>query len=77
MLCQGEPNMTKFERVSLIVFEGSDRSGKTTQVEKLVEKLNREGIQAERMRFPDRTTVIGSVINSYLTLAKELDDHAV
>ena len=29
------------------------------------------------MRFPDRTTVIGSVINSYLTLAKELDDHAV
>ena len=39
--------MTKFERGSLIVFEGSDRSGKTTQVEKLVEKLNREGIPAK------------------------------
>ena len=56
--------MTKFERGSLIVFEGSDRSGKTTQVEKLVEKLNREGMQAERMRFPDRTKAIGSAINS-------------
>ena len=29
------------------------------------------------MRFPDRTTGIGSILNSYLTCAKELDDHAV
>ena len=68
------------KRGSLIVFEGCDRSGKTTQVTKLVEKLNQEGKPAKNakmMRFPDRTTVIGSIINSYLTCTKELDDHAV
>jgi len=64
-------------RGSLIVFEGCDRSGKTTQVKKLVERLNKEGRPAKMMRFPDRTTGIGSIINSYLTCAKELDDHAV
>ena len=65
------------KRGSLIVFEGCDRSGKTTQVSKLVEKLNKEGKPAKMMRFPDRTTGIGSIINSYLTCNKELDDHAV
>ena len=59
------------------MFEGCDRSGKTTQVKKLVEKLNKEGKSAKMMRFPDRTTGIGSIINSYLTCTKELDDHAV
>eukprot|EP00092_Neocalanus_flemingeri_P021239 GFUD01023013.1.p1 GENE.GFUD01023013.1~~GFUD01023013.1.p1 ORF type:complete len:249 (-),score=87.18 GFUD01023013.1:174-875(-) len=65
------------KRGSLIVFEGCDRSGKTTQVTKLVERLNNEGKPAKMMRFPDRTTGIGSIINSYLTCTKELDDHAV
>ena len=64
-------------RGSLIVFEGCDRSGKTTQVRRLVERLNREGRPAKMMRFPDRTTGIGSIIHSYLTCTKELDDHAV
>merc|ERR1712179_584642 len=36
-----------------------------------------EGKSAKMMRFPDRTTGIGSIINSYLTCTKELDDHAV
>ena len=65
------------ERGALIVFEGCDRSGKTTQVTTLVERLNKEGKPARMMRFPDRTTGIGSILNSYLTCAKELDDHAV
>jgi len=29
------------------------------------------------MRFPERTTAIGSIIDQYLTCAKELDDHAI
>jgi len=29
------------------------------------------------MRFPDRSTGIGSVINSYLTCSQELDDRAI
>jgi len=65
------------ERGSLIVFEGCDRSGKTTQVQKLVDNLNKEGIESKMMRFPDRTTAIGSIIDQYLTCTKELDDHAI
>jgi len=42
-----------------------------------VDRLNQEGIKAKMMRFPDRTTAIGSIINQYLTCAKELDDHAI
>ena len=47
------------KRGALIVFEGCDRSGKTTQVTKLVERLNKAGKPAVMMRFPDRTTSIG------------------
>ena len=78
------------KRGSLIVFEGCDLSGKTTQVTKLMEKLNREGKPAKMLRFTDRTTGIGSIVNYYLTCAnlhcnnisvgwrctKALDDHA-
>jgi len=59
------------------VFEGCDRSGKTTQVKNIVEKLNSRGMSAKMMRFPDRTTGIGGVINSYLNLSQELDDRAI
>jgi len=65
------------KRGALIVFEGCDRSGKTTQVKRLVETLNKTGYSTEMMRFPDRSTGIGSVINSYLTCSEELDDRAI
>ena len=65
------------KRGALIVFEGCDRSGKTTQVTRLVERLNSAGKPAVMRRFPDRTTSIGTVINSYLGCKKELDDHVV
>lgn len=65
------------KRGALIVFEGCDRSGKTTQVKRLVETLNKTGCTTEMMRFPDRSTGIGSVINSYLTCSQELDDRAI
>ena len=29
------------------------------------------------MRFPDRSTVIGQTINSYLTNGIDMDDHAI
>jgi len=65
------------KRGALIVFEGCDRSGKTTQVQRLVERLNSQGKASRMMRFPDRTTGIGKVINSYLTCSEELDDRAI
>ena len=54
-------------RGAFIVFEGIDRCGKTTQSETLVEKLRSEGVEVCHMRFPDRTTQVGTMINAYLT----------
>lgn len=57
--------------------EGVDRAGKTTQCLKLVQALQQSGQEAEMMRFPDRTTVIGQLISSYLMKKSNLEDHTV
>lgn len=64
-------------RGALIVFEGADRAGKSTQCTMLAEYLSSQGIDAEVWRFPDRTTPIGMLIESYLTNKTEIDDAAV
>jgi len=65
-------------RGALIIVEGLDRSGKSTQCKRLVEGLVSGGHKAKLMRFPDRTTNIGKLINSYLTdKDNNLEDHAV
>jgi len=65
------------KRGSLVVFEGCDRSGKTTQINKLVTRLNKDGIPSKMMRFPERSTGIGVLINQYLTCNQEMDDHVI
>lgn len=40
------------KRGALIVLEGVDRAGKTTQCSKLVQALQQSGRPAEMMRFP-------------------------
>lgn len=70
--------MTKsIMRGALIVLEGCDRSGKTTQSAKLVEALNQLNIPARKISFPDRSTPIGSIINDYLSRKIELPDRSV
>ena len=64
-------------RGALIVIEGCDRTGKTTQAKKLVEYLNGSDRKAIFMRFPDRTTQIGSLINGYLSRGVNLEDHVI
>ena len=58
---------TTAKRGALIVFEGLDKSGKTTQSQLLVEHLNQSGIPAKFMRFPNRISNTGKLINEYLT----------
>ncbi|CAL8252323.1 unnamed protein product [Merluccius merluccius] len=65
------------KRGALIVLEGVDRAGKTTQCNRLVEALQLSGRPAAMMRFPDRTTTIGKLINSYLESKSDLEDHTV
>lgn len=50
-------------RGNLILIEGLDRSGKSTQVLKLHTKIPNSKI----LKFPDRSTNIGKIINEYLT----------
>lgn len=65
------------KRGTLIVFEGLDRSGKSTQCLRLVENLRKEGEKVEHMRFPNRTTPIGQMINSYLSGQTQQEDHVI
>ena len=77
-------------RGSLIIFEGCDRSGKTTVCQRMVKYLNEQVSsngcdqppatvlpRAKMMRFPDRTTQVGTSIDSYLKGKARLDDHVV
>ncbi|KAH8550105.1 putative thymidylate kinase [Umbelopsis sp. PMI_123] len=65
------------KRGALIVLEGCDRSGKSTQSSNLVNYLTTHNIDSKLQKFPDRTTRTGQMINSYLTNATELNDQAV
>ncbi|XP_071373667.1 thymidylate kinase isoform X1 [Centroberyx affinis] len=65
------------KRGALIVLEGVDKAGKTTQCNKLVQVLQQSGRPAEMMRFPDRTTTIGQLISAYLEKKSDLEDHTV
>ncbi|ATY59473.1 thymidylate kinase [Cordyceps militaris] len=65
------------QRGAFIVLEGLDRSGKTTQVKLLEQKLVDQGKKVKLMRFPDRTTQIGQMIDAYLKSAVRMDDHAI
>lgn len=60
------------KRGFFIVVEGLDRAGKSTQVERLAAHL-----QAKAIKFPERTTAIGQMINSYLAQTSDLDDQAI
>ncbi|KAM9482827.1 thymidylate kinase isoform 1-T2 [Clarias gariepinus] len=64
-------------RGALIVLEGVDKAGKTTQCRKLCNALKETGKSVEMMRFPDRTTQIGQLISSYLEKKNNLEDHTV
>ncbi|KAM0424800.1 hypothetical protein ACHAPT_009853 [Fusarium lateritium] len=64
-------------RGAFIVLEGLDRSGKTTQVKLLEQRFVEEGSKVKVMRFPDRSTPIGQMIDSYLKSDVEMDDHVI
>jgi dTMP kinase len=69
---------SKGQRGCFIVFEGIDRCGKTTQTQRLqaflIQDRNRK---VELLRFPDRSTESGKVIDRYLKGEQELNDEEV
>lgn len=71
------PMMTTTKRGAFVLLEGVDRCGKTTQCKLLLNRLVAAGLAAAAMRFPDRTTATGTIINSYLQQSENLDDRAI
>ncbi|KAI1100256.1 thymidylate kinase-domain-containing protein [Jackrogersella minutella] len=64
-------------RGAFVVFEGMDRAGKTTQAKLLQQRCIESGREVRFMRFPDRTTPIGQMIDSYLKGETEVEDHVI
>lgn len=61
-------NSTKIGK--FIVFEGLDRSGKSTQSKLLVDYLKKENINVKSLNLPNRETPIGNIITKYLKMEK-------
>ena len=61
----------------LIVFEGTDGSGKTTQFSRLTERLEKEGTAFRRLRFPRYSEESSALIRMYLGGAFGSDPEAV
>lgn len=64
-------------RGAFIVFEGMDRAGKTTQAKLLQLRCIESGRDVKFMRFPDRTTPIGQMIDAYLKGDANIEDHVI
>jgi len=65
------------KRGALILFEGLDRSGKSTQANLLLNSLKDKGIAVQLIQFPDRKTEIGRLIDSYLKSKVDLSNEAL
>ena len=65
-------------RGAFILFEGVDRCGKSTQSALLNKYLEEKYPgKSSLIRFPDRTSNIGQLINSYLQSTCNLSDQAI
>lgn len=65
------------KRGMFIVFEGCDRSGKSTQVDLLKQYFKKSNLKFEHFIFPNRTTIIGKCINKFLSKELTLNAHSI
>jgi dTMP kinase len=61
------------QRGCLIVLEGLDRAGKSTMVSKLTTHFT----ESKHLRFPNRTTATGKIINDYLESTNKASEQAI
>ena len=58
-------------------YSGIDRCGKSTQSSSLAEHLKIKTSSAELIRFPNRESCIGQLINSYLASKSNMNDNTI
>lgn len=68
--------MNSKSRGLMIVFEGLDRCGKSTQANKLKAYFESKSQSAEIINFPDRSTECGKILDAYLKNAKNMKRRA-
>jgi dTMP kinase len=72
------PNPSQGERGLLIVFEGLDRSGKSTHAKHIAKVLNEKfNIPTQFTAFPNRETETGKKINDFLQNKLDLSDKEI
>jgi dTMP kinase len=77
MMAALDPSERSGRRGLMIAVEGGDGVGKTTQAGLLTDWLTEQMQQpAVLVRYPDRTTAIGAVLNQFLKGQLQLDVHA-
>jgi dTMP kinase len=69
-----DPTMPQ-NRGLLVIFEGIDFSGKSTQAQLLVDSLMERGIPVERISFPFYESLTGALLRDYLRSTTDLDPH--
>jgi dTMP kinase len=69
--------MAAARRGAFVVFEGLDRSGKSTQTQLLLKALEERKVPCALQRFPDRTTPSGILLDKFLRKELIMDDMAV
>merc|ERR1719473_1488394 len=65
------------QRGLFVVFEGLDRSGKSTQSKELLATLEKQGTPTKWTCFPMRQTALGCLIDLYLRRKLEMPDSVV
>lgn len=60
-----------------ILVEGGDRSGKSTLAKNIHSELQKKSQECVLFSFPDRSTAIGQMINSYLKGSSHLNNQAI
>ncbi|RWS16393.1 thymidylate kinase-like protein [Dinothrombium tinctorium] len=64
-------------RGAVICVEGADKVGKSSLALKLSESLSKECFKVEYHKFPKRETLIGTLINGYLSGRNAFNDRAI
>jgi hypothetical protein len=77
ILFEGILNLFQVNSHSSPLFTGIDRCGKSTQVKLLADGLNAVGKTSEAIRFPNRESNIGQLINTYLSSTSNLNDQTI